>query len=71
MHKQYKILQAPTAEELENKVNVMMDYGWNVEGGMHASYINDQAVFAQTMVRMVETIKVEGSSGDGKQLLHG
>jgi hypothetical protein len=71
MSKRYKVLQAVTVEELENKVNVMMDYGWSIEGSMQAIAVNDVTGFSQTMVREVETIKVENNSDNGKQLLHG
>lgn len=71
MSKQYKILQASTVEELENKVNVMMNYGWNIEGSMQTIAVNDVTGFSQTMIREVEDIKVENSSDNGKQLLHG
>ena len=71
MGKQYKILQAGTVEKLENQVNVMMNYGWNIEGGMQTIIVDDVTGFSQTMVREVEDIKVENSSDNGKQLLHG
>lgn len=71
MSKQYKILQASTAEELENKVNIMMNYGWNVEGGMQTIKVNDITGFSQTIVREGENIRIESSSDGGKQLLHG
>lgn len=70
MKKQYKILEANTPDELTNKVNVLMDYGWSPEGGVTA-LLSDPPKYTQAMVRMVEEIKVENSSGNGKQLLNG
>lgn len=65
MNKHYKVLTAPTQEELTNKVNVLMDYGWSPEGGM---IIDEGKIdrYIQTMVRMTES-----NSGNNKQLLHG
>jgi hypothetical protein len=70
MNKQYKILSAFSQEELSNKVNVLMDYGWSPEGGMTIDESKTDR-YTQTMIRMVESIKVENSSDNGKQLLHG
>lgn len=70
MNKQYKVLSAPSQEELVNKVNVLMDYGWSPEGGMTLDESSENK-YTQTMIRMVESIKVENSSDNGKQLLHG
>ena len=70
MDKQYKVLSAPSSEELTNKVNVLMDFGWSPEGGMT---IDESGVerYTQTMVRKTQGIKTEGNSDNGKQLLHG
>jgi len=70
MSSHYKVLQAATQEELSNKVNVLMDYGWSPEGGMTVDETKAEK-FTQTMIRKPQTIKTEGSMGDGKQLLHG
>lgn len=70
MNKQYKVLSAPSQEELVNKVNVLMDYGWSPEGGMTLDESSENK-YTQTMIRMVESIKVENSSDNNKQLLHG
>ena len=65
MNKQYKVLSAPSQEELANKVNVLMDYGWSPEGGMTIDEAKTER-YTQTMVRMTES-----NSGNNKQLLHG
>lgn len=65
MNKHYKVVSAPSQEELSNKVNVLMDFGWSPEGGMA---IDEGKVerYTQTMVRVIE-----GNSDNSKQLLHG
>lgn len=65
MNKHYKVVSAPSQEELSNKVNVLMDFGWSPEGGMTIDEGKAER-YTQTMVRMVE-----GNSDNGKQLLHG
>lgn len=70
MGKQYKILEAATPGELTDKVNVLMDYGWRPEGGVNA-LLSNPPKYTQSMIREVEDIKVENSSGNGKQLLNG
>lgn len=70
MNKQYKVLSASSQEELVNKVNVLMNYGWSPEGGMTLDEGSENK-YTQTMIRMVESIKVENSSDNNKQLLHG
>ena len=65
MNKRYKVVTAPSQEELTNKVNALMDYGWSPEGGM---IIDEGKIdrYTQTMIRMTES-----NSDNGKQLLHG
>ena len=70
MSKQYKIVNGSSSEDLENKVNVLIDFGWVPEGGAVVLY-NDPISFTQTMVRTAKDIQTEGSSDNGKQLLHG
>ena len=70
MSNHYKVLQAVSQEELANKVNVLMDYGWSPEGGMAIDESKEEK-FTQTMIRKPQTIKTEGDLGNGKQLLHG
>jgi hypothetical protein len=65
MNKHYKVVSAPSQEELSNKVNVLMDFGWSPEGGMTIDEGKTER-YTQTMVRMVE-----GNSDNNKQLLHG
>jgi hypothetical protein len=65
MNKQYKIVNAPSQDELTNKVNVLMDFGWSPEGGMTIDESKADR-YTQTMVKVVE-----GNSDNGKQLLHG
>ena len=65
MNKHYKVLSAPSQEELSNKVNVLMDYGWSPEGGMTIDESKTER-YTQTMIRMIE-----GTSDNNKQLLHG
>ena len=67
MSKQYKILEANTPIELEEKVNTMIKYGWRPEGGI----ATNPPKYTQSIVREVEDIKVENSSDNSKQLLHG
>jgi hypothetical protein len=65
MNKQYKIVNAPSQDELTNKVNVLMDFGWSPEGGMTIDESKTDR-YTQTMVKIVE-----GNSDNSKQLLHG
>ena len=65
MNKHYKVLTAASQEELSNKVNVLMDYGWSPEGGMTIDESKTER-YTQTMIRMIE-----GTSDNKKQLLHG
>lgn len=65
MNKQYKVITAPSQEELMNKVNVLMDYGWSPEGGMTIDE-GKMERYTQTVVKVTE-----GNSGNNKQLLHG
>ncbi len=65
MNKKYKIVSAYSQEELANKVNVLMDFGWSPEGGMTIDESKADK-YTQTVVRTVE-----GISDNSKQLLHG
>ena len=65
MNKHYKVLTAASQEELSNKVNVLMDYGWSPEGGMTIDEGKTER-YTQAMIRMTED-----NSDNSKQLLHG
>jgi hypothetical protein len=66
MNKQYKIVEGTTPEELADKVNIMLDFGWSMEGGLVIDE-GSGSKYKQTLFRIVK----EGNSDNGKQLLHG
>lgn len=59
-HREYAVIEAKRAHDLANKVNVMLAYGWEIQGGIAIEYLPESddyeeggEFFYQAMVRGV------------------
>jgi len=70
MSKEYKLAQSGNVESLEFQINELANQGWEVSGNLDTQQINGKVFYTQVMSREKSSFN-EGSSDNGKQLLHG
>lgn len=70
MNKEYKLVESSRIEQIEFLINELASQGWICNGDLNTQEVMGTVYYTQVMVREKTNFN-EGSSDNGKQLLHG